>query len=70
MNIKSAYPSGWAFLCKRILAKIDRDLITIDPTWGSGYVKDDKFIAKYDKKYLVPNRDNFENLDTLTVISY
>lgn len=48
-------PRDGRFLCKRILARIDRDLITMYPAWGSGYVKDHKLIAKYDEKYFVLN---------------
>ncbi|MCM3576034.1 transglutaminase-like domain-containing protein [Mesobacillus subterraneus] len=51
-------------------AKIDGEWITMDPTWGSGYVDDGKFVAKYDEKYFDPNMTEFEKTHTRTGISY
>lgn len=51
-------------------AKIDGEWITMDPTWGSGYVDDGKFVAKYDEKYFDPDMAEFEKTHTRTGISY
>lgn len=51
-------------------AKLDGKWVTMDPTWGSGYVDDDKFVAKYDEKYFDPNMAEFEKTHTRTGISY
>ncbi|MBS4203321.1 transglutaminase domain-containing protein [Lederbergia citrea] len=40
-------------------ANIDGDWLVMDPTWGAGFVDDDKFVAKYTDKYFDPNEKEF-----------
>lgn len=51
-------------------ANLEGEWITMDPTWGSGYVDDDKFVAKYDEKYFDPDMAEFEKTHTRTGVSY
>jgi transglutaminase/protease-like cytokinesis protein 3 len=51
-------------------AKVDGKWLTMDPTWGSGYIKDDKFVADFNEKYFDPNPDEFEKTHTRTGVSY
>lgn len=41
-------------------AKINGDWVLMDPTWGAGYVDDDKFTFKYNDKYFDPNLKQFK----------
>jgi transglutaminase-like putative cysteine protease len=40
-------------------ANIDGEWLTMDPTWGAGYVKDGVFVAKYNEQYFDPNMEEF-----------
>ncbi|WP_175986519.1 transglutaminase domain-containing protein [Bacillus sp. Marseille-Q1617] len=51
-------------------AKVDGKWLTMDPTWGSGYIKDDKFVADFNEKYFDPDPAEFEKTHTRTGISY
>ncbi|MDQ0273307.1 transglutaminase domain-containing protein [Cytobacillus purgationiresistens] len=51
-------------------AKVDGQWLTMDPTWGSGYVEDDKFVAAYNEDYFEPNKEKFEETHYRTGISY
>ena len=42
-----------------IEAKINDEWIIMDPTWGSGYIQDDTFVAKYTDKYFNPDEAEF-----------
>ncbi|KAB2330092.1 transglutaminase domain-containing protein [Bacillus mesophilum] len=51
-------------------AKVDGNWLTMDPTWGSGYVDDDVFTAKYNEDYFDPNPDEFAKTHTRTGVAY
>jgi len=51
-------------------ANLEGEWITMDPTWGSGYVDDDKFVAKYDEKYFDPDMAEFKKTHTRTGVAY
>lgn len=51
-------------------AKVDGNWLTMDPTWGSGYVDDKVFTAKYNEDYFDPNPDEFAKTHTRTGVAY
>ena len=51
-------------------AKVDGSWLTMDPTWASGYLKDDKFVANFTEKYFDPNIEEFNKTHTRTGVSY
>jgi ribosome-associated protein YbcJ (S4-like RNA binding protein) len=51
-------------------ANVDGEWLTMDPTWGSGYIKDDKFVADFNEKYFDPDKAEFEKTHTRTGVSY
>ncbi|MCJ8006546.1 transglutaminase-like domain-containing protein [Lederbergia wuyishanensis] len=42
-----------------IEAKVDGNWLIMDPTWGSGYLQGDRFVAKYTDKYFDPEEAEF-----------
>lgn len=40
--------------------KVDGEWLTMDPTWGSGYVENDTFVANYTEDYFEPNEEAFK----------
>ena len=51
-------------------AKVDGKWLTLDPTWGSGYIKDDKFVADFNEKYFDPDPAEFEKTHTRYGVEY
>lgn len=51
-------------------AMVDGNWLTMDPTWGSGYVDDGVFTAKYNEDYFDPNPDEFAKTHTRTGVAY
>ncbi|MHA7136901.1 transglutaminase domain-containing protein [Rossellomorea arthrocnemi] len=51
-------------------ANLDGEWVTLDPTWGSGYLKDDKFVPAFNEDYFDPDMDEFKKTHTLTGVSY
>ncbi|WP_338471571.1 transglutaminase family protein [Niallia sp. XMNu-256] len=51
-------------------ANVDGSWLTMDPTWGSGYLQNDKFVAKFTEDYFDPNMDEFNRTHTRTGVSY
>lgn len=51
-------------------ANIDGVWLTMDPTWGAGYLKDGQFIAKFNETYFEPNMEEFKKTHTRTGVSY
>src|SRR5690606_22145111 len=43
-----------------IEAKINDEWIIMDPTWGSGYIQNDEFVAMYTEKYFDPDEAEFK----------
>ncbi|WP_243458228.1 transglutaminase family protein [Sporosarcina sp. Te-1] len=39
--------------------KVDGEWLTMDPTWGAGYIEKDKFVAHYTEDYFEPNEEAF-----------
>ncbi|MBS4209916.1 transglutaminase-like domain-containing protein [Bacillus sp. FJAT-50079] len=42
-----------------IEANIDDEWLTMDPTWGSGYIQNDAFVASYTEDYFAPDQAEF-----------
>lgn len=53
-----------------IETKINGKWLTMDPTWGAGYVQDDKFKAKYTAKYFDPDKTEFNKTHIRGKIEY
>lgn len=53
-----------------IEAKVNGKWITMDPTWGSGYVQNDKYIATFTNKYFDPNKKEFAKTHIRDKIEY
>lgn len=51
-------------------ALVDGTWITMDPTWGAGYVQNNQFTASYSDKYFDPNLSDFEKTHNRTGITY
>jgi hypothetical protein len=75
-NIEARFVEGmarggwWPSKHAWVEANLDGKWITMDPTWGSGYVDDGKFVAKYDEKYFDPDIAEFEKTHTRTGVAY
>lgn len=48
---------------------VDNEWITMDPTWGSGYIDENEFVAKYTEDYFEPNEEAFKT-HTRTGVEY
>ncbi|KPL60384.1 transglutaminase domain-containing protein [Rossellomorea vietnamensis] len=51
-------------------ANLDGEWVTLDPTWGSGYLKDDKFVPAFNEDYFDPDMNEFKKTHTRTGVSY
>ncbi|KAA0561529.1 transglutaminase domain-containing protein [Bacillus sp. CH30_1T] len=51
-------------------ANLDGEWVTMDPTWGSGYLKDGKFVPTFNEDYFDPDMNAFKNTHTRTGVSY
>lgn len=51
-------------------ANLDGEWVTLDPTWGSGYLKDGKFVPAFNGDYFDPEMDEFKKTHTRTGLSY
>ncbi|RBP00875.1 transglutaminase domain-containing protein [Rossellomorea aquimaris] len=51
-------------------ANLDGEWVTLDPTWGSGYLKDGKFVPAFNEDYFDPDMDEFKKTHTRTGVSY
>lgn len=51
-------------------AKIDGRWLTMDPTWGAGYLEGEKFVASYNDDYFDPNPDEFEKTHERIKVTY
>ncbi|WP_226672575.1 transglutaminase domain-containing protein [Rossellomorea aquimaris] len=51
-------------------AKLDGEWVTLDPTWGSGYLKDGKFVPAFNEDYFDPDMNEFKKTHTRTGVSY
>ncbi|MGN7388579.1 transglutaminase domain-containing protein [Sporosarcina sp. SAFN-015] len=40
--------------------KVDGEWLTMDPTWGAGYIKDGEFVANYTEDYFEPDEEAFK----------
>lgn len=40
--------------------KVDRKWLTMDPTWGAGYVQNDEFVPAYTEDYFDPSPEKFK----------
>ncbi len=53
-----------------IEAKVNGKWLTMDPTWGAGYVQNDQFVAKYNEQYFDPNEQEFRKTHIRENIEY
>lgn len=51
-------------------ANLDGEWVTLDPTWGSGYLKDGRFIPAFNEDYFDPDMNEFKKTHTRTGVSY
>ncbi|BCB02657.1 transglutaminase domain-containing protein [Bacillus sp. KH172YL63] len=51
-------------------ANLDGEWVTLDPTWGSGYLKDGKFVPAFNEDYFDPSMNEFKKTHTRTGVSY
>ncbi|RLQ90658.1 transglutaminase-like domain-containing protein [Falsibacillus albus] len=74
-GIKARFIEGWAgsiFPGRHAWVEtyVDGRWMTMDPTWGAGYLKDGKFVAHYTDQYFDPNMKEFEKTHTRTDVMY
>ncbi|MCR2820105.1 transglutaminase domain-containing protein [Lederbergia panacisoli] len=53
-----------------IEAKVDGKWLIMDPTWGSGYLEGDRFVAKYTDKYFDPVESEFNKTHMRENVEY
>lgn len=63
-GIASAERHAW------VEAKIDGRWMTMDPTWGAGYIQNGSFVSSYTEKYFDPNPAEFEKTHKRTKVNY
>lgn len=51
-------------------ANIDENWLTMDPTWGAGYIENDQFVAKFNEAYFDPNMEEFDKTHARTGVAY
>ncbi|MGM0866417.1 MAG: transglutaminase domain-containing protein [Bacillota bacterium] len=51
-------------------ANLDGEWVTMDPTWGSGYLKDGKFVPTFNEDYFDPDMNALKKTHTRTGVSY
>ncbi|WP_163141751.1 transglutaminase-like domain-containing protein [Bacillus sp. 22-7] len=66
----TAFGGFWPQKHAWVEVKVDGSWLTMDPTWGAGYIKDDKFVAAFNEKYFDPNQAEFEKTHNRTGVSY
>ncbi|EWG08838.1 transglutaminase domain-containing protein [Cytobacillus firmus] len=66
----TAFGGFWPQKHAWVEVKVDGSWLTMDPTWGAGYIKDDKFVAAFNEKYFDPNQAEFEKTHSRTGVSY
>lgn len=74
-GIESRYVEGrvgspWPGRHAWVEANLDGQWITMDPTWGSGYIKDDIFVAAFNEDYFDPNPEEFNKTHIRTGVRY
>lgn len=50
--------------------KVDGRWLTMDPTWGSGYLQDNKFVPKFTMEYFDPKPADFQKTHTKKEIEF
>ncbi|WP_394141452.1 transglutaminase domain-containing protein [Cytobacillus oceanisediminis] len=66
----TAFSGFWPQRHAWVEVKVNGSWLTMDPTWGAGYIKDDKFVAAFNEKYFDPNKEEFEKTHNRTGVSY
>jgi hypothetical protein len=66
----NAFGGFWPQKHAWVEVKVDGNWLTMDPTWGAGYIKDDKFVAQYTTDYFDPNPVEFEKSHKRTGVAY
>ncbi|MEH7390342.1 transglutaminase domain-containing protein [Bacillus sp. JJ1474] len=75
-NIEARFVEGmarggfWPARHAWVEANIDGSWVTMDPTWGAGYLKDNQFVAKFTDTYFDPSMEEFNKTHTRTGVSY
>lgn len=49
---------------------VDGEWLTMDPTWGSGYIEKDQFVASYTDEYFDPDMTEFEKTHIRKGVKY
>lgn len=66
----TAFSGFWPSKHAWVEAKVDGNWLVMDPTWGSGYIKDDQFVAAFTEDYFDPNMEEFEKTHMRTGVAY
>lgn len=66
----NAFGGFWPQKHAWVEAKVDGNWLTMDPTWGAGFIKDNAFVAQYTAEYFDPNPTEFEKSHKRTGVSY
>lgn len=66
----TAFGGFWPQNHAWVEVKVEGNWLTMDPTWGAGYIKDDKFVAAFNEKYFDPDQNEFEKTHNRKGISY
>lgn len=66
----TAFSGFWPSNHAWVEAKVDGSWLTMDPTWGSGYIQNDQFVAAFTDKFFDPNMTEFEKTHNRTGVSY
>ncbi|MBM4762885.1 transglutaminase-like domain-containing protein [Bacillus sp. B15-48] len=51
-------------------AKVDGSWLTMDPTWGSGYIQNEQFVAAFNEDYFDPDMGEFNKTHKRTGVAY
>ena len=74
-NIEARFVEGraggiWPGRHAWVEANIDGSWLTMDSTWGAGYLEDGKFVPKFNEAYFDPNMEEFKKTHTRTGVAY
>ncbi len=50
--------------------KVNGGWLTMDPTWGSGYIRNDRFVADFNESYFDPNMQEFNKTHSRIGVAY
>lgn len=50
--------------------EVEGEWLTMDPTWGAGYIKNNEFVAAFNEDYFDPKKSEFEKTHARTGVVY